>query len=238
MSNERDILEEKARDLRRRLSFTTELADEREGPPTPHPPAMPEHEKKAFSSFRAAVTESLAAGLGKTAADLTADARADLPKKDFAVPASKSNTGEKAYPIPDEQHARSALGFAKMHHDSADYAAVRAKVEQKYPNLLKKQAMLHAAAEVFASKEAAGLLGRLASSTGTHKAELAGLGVLAVPALDEAQAHARAGLAGDYNKAGVKKRTLLPHAAHSAAELGGLGILAAPSAAALLGHGH
>lgn len=74
----------------------------------------------------------------KVAADLTEAARAKLPKKDFAVPASKSNTGEKAYPIPDRQHARSALGFAKMHGDSADYARVRAKVEAKFPDMLKK----------------------------------------------------------------------------------------------------
>lgn len=75
--------------------------------------------------------------MNKIAAELTPKARAELPKKDFAVPASKSNTGEKAYPIPDEQHARSALGFAKMHGDSADYARVRAKVKAKYPHLVK-----------------------------------------------------------------------------------------------------
>lgn len=74
----------------------------------------------------------------KTAADLTPEARADLPKKDFAVPAKKSNTGERAYPIPDRQHAASALGFAKMHGDSADYARVKAKVLAKYPDMLSK----------------------------------------------------------------------------------------------------
>jgi hypothetical protein len=76
----------------------------------------------------------------KIAADLTEAARADLPKKDFAVSAKKSNTGDKAYPIPDRQHAASALGFAKMHHDSADLAAVRAKIKEKYPDMLSKAA--------------------------------------------------------------------------------------------------
>jgi len=74
----------------------------------------------------------------KVAADLSQAARADLPKKDFAVPASKSNTGERAYPIPDRQHARSALGFAKLHGDASDYERVRAKVEAKFPDMLKK----------------------------------------------------------------------------------------------------
>jgi hypothetical protein len=72
----------------------------------------------------------------KTAA-LTPAARADLPGKDFAVKAKKSNTGKEAYPIPDRQHASSALGFAKMHGDSADLAAVRAKIKAKFPDMLK-----------------------------------------------------------------------------------------------------
>jgi hypothetical protein len=62
--------------------------------------------------------------------------------------------------------------------------------------------------------------------------------VLAVPSADEAQAHARAALAGDYSAEGVKKRTVLPHAAKPVSELAGLGILAAPSAAKLLHGAH
>ena len=72
----------------------------------------------------------------KIAAELTSATRAELPKKDFAVTSKKSNTGKPAYPIPD---ARSALGFAKMHGDTADYAAVRAKVEKKFPGLIEKK---------------------------------------------------------------------------------------------------
>jgi len=73
----------------------------------------------------------------KTSADLTVAQKAALPRKDFAVSASKSNTGERAYPIPDRRHAASALGFAKMHGDLVDYARVRAKVMAKYPDMLK-----------------------------------------------------------------------------------------------------
>lgn len=76
----------------------------------------------------------------KIAAPLTAEQREDMPKKDFAVGPKSSNTGEEAYPIPDRRHAAVALGMAKMHHDSADLAKVRAKVKAKYPDMLDKAA--------------------------------------------------------------------------------------------------
>jgi hypothetical protein len=63
----------------------------------------------------------------------------------------------------------------------------------------------------------------------------AGLGILAVPSIDSAQAHIRAGLAKDYNQEGVEKRTLLPHAVKPATEIGGLGVLALPEIAHLMG---
>jgi hypothetical protein len=75
----------------------------------------------------------------------------------------------------------------------------------------------------------------LASGRGEDWTELAGLGTLAVPSLDSAQAHARAGLAGDYNEKGVEKRTLLPHAAKPISEVAGLGTLAIPAAYKLFG---
>jgi hypothetical protein len=62
--------------------------------------------------------------------------RPSIPKKDFAQP-GKEEAGHKGkYPIPDRQHAKSALGFAKMHGDTAAYEAVRRKVMQKYPDML------------------------------------------------------------------------------------------------------
>jgi len=278
----------------------------------------------------------------KTAEELSEAARGDLPKKDFAVPAAKSNTGERAYPIPDKQHARSALGFAKMHGDSADYARVRAKVEAKFPDMLKKSSKIeqaksfgknvlrhlgHAAGGAIDtvqgptntavngitlgdSRMAASGVGGLAAlgavhhmgrrqgrkdvekekdsmmpgtmGTGalpgmvggppgsmpatmkmgsatsipfdltkkapglgervigavanrfSHPLDLAGLGVLALPAADQLQAHTRAAVAGPYNKEEVKKRELLPHVAHPLAELGGLGLIAAPVAAQVM----
>jgi hypothetical protein len=96
------------------------------------------------------------------------------------------------------------------------------------------------AEELVAIKEAGtfgDVMRGLASEAGTHKTELAGLGMLAAPSVDEAQAHARAALAGDYGKQGVEKRTLLPHVAKPLTEIAGLGVLAGPSIAHLKGFG-
>lgn len=69
--------------------------------------------------------------LQKVATVLTEKRRAELPKKTFALPQSKE------YPIPDRQHAKSALGFAKMHHaGTAEEAKVKAKVQAKYPDMV------------------------------------------------------------------------------------------------------
>ncbi len=78
---------------------------------------------------------------------------------------------------------------------------------------------------------------RLASEAGEHKTEIAGLGVLAIPSVDELQAHARAAVAGDYNKPGVEKREVLPHVAKPLTDAVGLGMLAGPSIAHLKGLG-
>lgn len=221
-----DPIKEKAEELRRRLEYTPESQKTDRDSLKPPPANLPE--KKA-SAFLATVLELFKEGgvpnvLAKTGHDLTAGERKELPKNDFAVSSKKSNTGKPAYPIPDAQHARSALGFAKMHGDEADIARVRAKVEAKYPDLVKKAGFFQRMGQ------------SLAGEKGTHAAELAGLGVLAVPGIDALQAHGRALAAGDHNKAGVKKRELLPHAAKPLAETAGLGILAAPSIAHLVGH--
>lgn len=75
----------------------------------------------------------------------------------------------------------------------------------------------------------------LTHGIGEDATELAGLGILAAPSIDEAQAHARAALAHEYNKPGVKKRELLPHATKPITEVTGLGVLAVPSALKLMG---
>lgn len=75
---------------------------------------------------------------------LSLEERSKILKKDFAQPKKENpSTGTKGkYPIPDRQHAKSALGFAKMHGDPKAYAAVRKKVEQKYPDMIEKDASL------------------------------------------------------------------------------------------------
>jgi hypothetical protein len=170
-----------------------------------------------------AMLRSMRDELEKVAEELTPEARKKLPGKDFAVKAKSSNTGKEAYPIPDRQHARSALGFAKMHGDSSDLASVRAKIKAKYPDMLKESAVMDA------------VRGAMKGEVGNHLAELAGLGILAVPSLDQLQAHGRAAASHDYNKAGVKKREYLPAVAHPIAEAAGLGTLMAPEAQHLLG---
>lgn len=196
----------------------------------------------------------------KISSDLTEAARAKLPKKDFAVGPKSSNTGEEAYPIPDRQHAKSALGFAKMHGDSADLEKVRAKVKSKYPDMLKSAAdlsrfypgtegyhsrQMHAAlsrlpAHFYLAEEkraaiAQAVRGAMKGEIANHLAELGGLGVLAVPSVDELQAHARASMAGEYNKEDVKRREMLPAIAKPAAEAAGLGTLMVPEGLHLLG---
>lgn len=76
------------------------------------------------------------ANLSKRAEEIQPKDRSHIAKKNFAQP-SKEEAGHKGkYPITDRQHAKSALGFAKMHGDTAALAAVKRKVEQKYPDML------------------------------------------------------------------------------------------------------
>lgn len=72
---------------------------------------------------------------------LTTEARADLPKSDFALP-GKISTGARggkhthgAYPIPDESHARNALARVAQHGTPAEQAQVRRKVHAKFPGI-------------------------------------------------------------------------------------------------------
>src|SRR5690348_8352607 len=86
----------------------------------------------------------------KQAADLAAGspAREHLGKSEFAEPghhpkgSSQHAAGKGAYPIPDQQHARSALGFAAMHHGkgSAIYHEIARKVHEKFGAAFLKEA--------------------------------------------------------------------------------------------------
>lgn len=75
-----------------------------------------------------------------------------------------------------------------------------------------------------------------ASEAAMHKNEIAGLGVLAVPALDTLQAKTRARFAGDRSEHGAERRQLMGEGGHAALEVGGLGLLAAPAMAHLRKH--
>ena len=78
---------------------------------------------------------AMADELAKIAFEIKPEERTAIPKKDFAQP-NKEEEGHKGkYPIPDKQHAKSALGFAKMHHDRAAYEAVKKKVHDKFPDM-------------------------------------------------------------------------------------------------------
>jgi hypothetical protein len=69
-------------------------------------------------------------------AKLTTAQRKAIPKKDFAIPSKAPGSG--SYPINDRQHAANALSRVSQHGSSAEKAAVRAKVNAKFPGLAKK----------------------------------------------------------------------------------------------------
>ena len=74
-------------------------------------------------------------GQTKTAFEIEPEDRTGIPKKDFAQPGKEEAGHRGKYPIPDRQHARTALGFAKMHHDAGALAAVKKKIHQKFPDM-------------------------------------------------------------------------------------------------------
>lgn len=72
-------------------------------------------------------------------AKLNAAARKALPKSDFAVPSKAKTAKGKAksgsYPIPDKSHAQNALARSSGKPVAAE---VKAKVEKKFPGMVKK----------------------------------------------------------------------------------------------------
>tara|TARA_Y100001973_G_C5202600_1_gene338977 strand:- start:1715 stop:4225 length:2511 start_codon:yes stop_codon:yes gene_type:complete len=74
---------------------------------------------------------------------LSAEERADIPKKDFAIPSKADDAEEKKergnYPIPDIEHARLALAMVAKHGSPSKQAMVRAAVYEKYPELDKRK---------------------------------------------------------------------------------------------------
>jgi len=61
-------------------------------------------------------------------AKLTTRQRKKLPKKDFALSGGR-------YPIPDKNHARSALSRVSQHGTASEKATVRRKVHSKFPDI-------------------------------------------------------------------------------------------------------
>lgn len=100
--------------------------------------------------------------LDKLASELSQAKREDLPTKAFAVPESKAKKigvegeikGEAKgkYPIPDLAHARNALARVKQHGTPAEVAAVKKKVEQKFPELAERSEVINPGKEKTASR--------------------------------------------------------------------------------------
>lgn len=55
--------------------------------------------------------------------------RKGLPQGAFALP------GERAYPIPDETHARNALARVAQHGSASEKKRVRAAVHRRFPSI-------------------------------------------------------------------------------------------------------
>lgn len=69
---------------------------------------------------------------------LTAKARQDMPRSDFALPGKgdgPKGAGAGSYPINDESHARNALARVAQHGSSDEKSKVRSAVRGKYPDI-------------------------------------------------------------------------------------------------------
>jgi len=64
---------------------------------------------------------------------LSTKARKALPPKSFAIPSKAPGSG--SYPIPDPSHARNALARVSQFGSPEEKAAVRAKVNAKFPGI-------------------------------------------------------------------------------------------------------
>jgi hypothetical protein len=79
-------------------------------------------------------------------AKLTTARRRALPSSDFALPgkgSGPSGKGSGSYPIPDASHARNALARVSQHGSPAEQAAVRRKVQAKFPAIGKDHHLAH-----------------------------------------------------------------------------------------------
>ena len=52
------------------------------------------------------------------------------------LPPMEKRKSKEPYPMPDEQHAKSAIGFAKMHHPGSSIVGkIKAKARRKFPGM-------------------------------------------------------------------------------------------------------
>jgi hypothetical protein len=100
-----------------------------------HVPGSEYTEKKSAFYGHGVAQAMIDLGLVKGAARLSEQRREHLSKSTFAEPNKEEDGHKGEYPITDRRHAVVALGLAKMHHDNAGLAAVKAKVKQKYPDI-------------------------------------------------------------------------------------------------------
>lgn len=73
---------------------------------------------------------------------ITMKQRKALPKGEFALPGKGAGAGGKgpgSYPVPDANHARSALSRVSANGSPAEKAAVRAKVHSRFPAIGQKK---------------------------------------------------------------------------------------------------
>lgn len=66
-------------------------------------------------------------------AKLSTEARAALPRSDFAIPEKAPGPG--SYPIPDEDHGRDALARVEEHGDARTRRRVISAVSRKFPDM-------------------------------------------------------------------------------------------------------
>jgi hypothetical protein len=202
--------------------------------------ADPEAAVRAILAGDGKVMQKMSALFTKLAMAMTQEQRADIPKKDFALTPKQTGT-EAKYPIQDEQHARLAVAFAKMHATDQEKAEVYKDVAKKFPHLAAKssvpalKAMAPATEKVAVS--VAGSVGKAMkggrlNTIGEHlvehsgKYDLGGLGILAAPGVRHLSHEAK-----NYREGKpVDKGTVFD----AGAETLGLATLAAPVAAGLL----
>lgn len=109
----------------------------------------------------------------KAAEDLSTAEREDLGKKEFALPSKRK------YPIPDEAHARNALARAAQFASPAEQAAIRRKVDAKFPGIKLTEASKPAKPTVglhHVPEKKASVMSTLAMDAGSQAKHLARLG--------------------------------------------------------------